>query len=446
MRAAAASPTTAPAELAHRLLHVDQPSAHGVDHGLRGAGDLVDRPGDELHRRRLAQRAPGVLRHVPRLRACIQDDLPDVDGGDPVDHRVVGLGEDGEPVVLEALDEVHLPQRAGPVQRPAHDPRDQVVELVVGTRARQRRAAHVVGHVEVLVVDPDRVGEVAGHPAHALAVARDEGDPVADQPDEALVVEPALGHLEDRHAAHVHRGGRLLHVQEGHVQRAQAVTHHVLLASQSLSRLHGRPNVAVGASFILPHGRSRRPPAPVHPGSVHRPRANWEIAGGSRMLIAVPDHPSGSVRQAVPAPSSSGPGPRPFTAVARVRIPLGIRPAIGWRSGRVAQGLATQGPVAQLVSAPPCHGGGRGFESRRGRSRRSVGSRFLGTDRPGSSVGTSVRLKIGRSAVRPRPWPLRSPSCLPRREGLRPVSGSGHQNPSALTSRVYAVVQGKWKG
>ena len=25
------------------------------------------------------------------------------------------------------------------------------------------------------------------------------------------------------------------------------------------------------------------------------------------------------------------------------------------------------GPVAQLVSAPPCHGGGRGFEPRRGR-------------------------------------------------------------------------------
>ena len=28
------------------------------------------------------------------------------------------------------------------------------------------------------------------------------------------------------------------------------------------------------------------------------------------------------------------------------------------------------GPVAQLVSAPPCHGGGRGFKSRRGRSGR----------------------------------------------------------------------------
>jgi hypothetical protein len=29
--------------------------------------------------------------------------------------------------------------------------------------------------------------------------------------------------------------------------------------------------------------------------------------------------------------------------------------------------LIYQGPVAQLVSAPPCHGGGRGFKSRPGR-------------------------------------------------------------------------------
>ncbi len=28
---------------------------------------------------------------------------------------------------------------------------------------------------------------------------------------------------------------------------------------------------------------------------------------------------------------------------------------------------ATIGPVAQLVRAPPCHGGGRGFEPRSGR-------------------------------------------------------------------------------
>jgi hypothetical protein len=46
-----------------------------------------------------------------------------------------------------------------------------------------------------------------------------------------------------------------------------------------------------------------------------------------------------------------------------------------------------------MECSPPCQGGGRGFKSRQDRTR------------PGSSVGTSVRLKIGRSAVRPRPWP-----------------------------------------
>jgi hypothetical protein len=55
------------------------------------------------------------------------------------------------------------------------------------------------------------------------------------------------------------------------------------------------------------------------------------------------------------SPSSSGLGLRPFKAAARVRIPLGAR-------------KQQQGPVAQLVSASPCHGEGRGFESRLGRS------------------------------------------------------------------------------
>lgn len=117
------------------------------------------------------------------------------------------------------------------------------------------------------------------------------------------------------------------------------------------------------------------------------------------------EHP-GEIR--IRPPSSSGLGRRPFTAVARVRIPLGVRD-----NGNVGTDVVTQekqGPVAQLVSAPPCHGGGRGFESRQGRHHgEAVRFARAGAFRPGSSVGTSVRLKSGRSPVRSRPWPLREP-------------------------------------
>ena len=47
----------------------------------------------------------------------------------------------------------------------------------------------MVADVEVLVVDPDRVGEMPGDGLHALAVARHERDPVEDQRHEPVVVE-----------------------------------------------------------------------------------------------------------------------------------------------------------------------------------------------------------------------------------------------------------------
>ena len=77
------------------------------------------------------------------------------------------------------------------------------------------------------------------------------------------------------------------------------------------------------------------------------------------------------------SPSSRGLGHRPFTAVTRVRIPLGARRTSSTSkesSNGIDSDIRTtyvtgfnQGPVAQLVSAPPCHGGGRGFKSRPGR-------------------------------------------------------------------------------
>ncbi len=92
-------------------------------------------------------------------------------------------------------------------------------------------------------------------------------------------------------------------------------------------------------------------------------------------------------------PSSSGLGRRPFTAVARVRIPLGVRDAVTRSSSKALwrSWLARRPVTAEVAGASPDRVAKRG--------------EAFAALRPGSSVGTSVRLKSGRSAVRSRPWP-----------------------------------------
>ena len=86
---------------------------------------------------------------------------------------------------------------------------------------------------------------------------------------------------------------------------------------------------------------------------------------------------TGRIAKPQTSPSSRGLGHRPFTAVTRVRIPLGARTTSS-TSSKVKKVLNLfQGPVAQLVSAPPCHGGGRGFKSRPGRKGFGVVCKFI---------------------------------------------------------------------
>src|SRR5690349_19185301 len=102
---------------------------------------------------------------------------------------MVGLRDDREPAVLEPLDEVDLPQRPTAVQLPGLHPPDELAELVKRAGPGQGAAPDVVADVEVLVVDPDRVRDVSGHPADLLPVPRDEADPPGDELAERLVVE-----------------------------------------------------------------------------------------------------------------------------------------------------------------------------------------------------------------------------------------------------------------
>jgi len=147
-----------------------------------------------------------------------------------VDERLVGLGQQRDPAALEALHEVDLPQRPAAVERARDDARHELEQLRRRTGARQRRAAHVEADVEVLVVDPHRVGEVAGHRLQPLAVARHERDPVTDQLDQPGVVERPLplARVEDLDRGVVERRLRRLLRQERQVARTHPI-HHVVL-------------------------------------------------------------------------------------------------------------------------------------------------------------------------------------------------------------------------
>ena len=107
-----------------------------------------------------------------------------------VDERVVHLRQHRVAPAREALDERDLPQRPRAVQPARHLGADELGELRVAAGRRQPRHAHVPADVEVVVVDPDRVGDPRRGVLQALAVARNEVQPRADALDQPLVADP----------------------------------------------------------------------------------------------------------------------------------------------------------------------------------------------------------------------------------------------------------------
>ena len=124
----------------------------------------------------------------------------------------MGLAQHRESAAVEPLDEPQLPQRAVAIKRLGEDAAGQALEVALGAGARQRRVAHVIGQVEVRVVDPDGTALVEGHERQPLPVARDQMQPQADLVDQ-LGVGGRLA-LEHHAAGHVHVRGIALEMQE----------------------------------------------------------------------------------------------------------------------------------------------------------------------------------------------------------------------------------------
>jgi len=161
----------------------------------------------------------------------VEQDGGDVDTGDAVDEGVMGLLDEGDVAALQAFDEPQLPQGPAPVEQLGLEPLEQGEELGPVAGAGERRQAHVVGDVEAIVVDPDRVPGVQRHvlqpltePWDAMQPRRDEIADRAD-PESSFGGEERLA-LEDGQRADVHRGLEALEVQEAGVERAQPVVSH----------------------------------------------------------------------------------------------------------------------------------------------------------------------------------------------------------------------------
>ena len=163
-----------------------QRAAQVLDRQRRVLSALPQRPDQQLHRRRLRQRMPAVGVAAARRRRAARSTAssstwPMSTVSMPSTRLRCDLADQREPVVRQPLDQVHLPQRPRAVQPPGQHPPDELPELFRRSRPRQRRAPHVEGEVEVLVVDPDRPGQPGRHAADPLPIARHEGDPFPDQ-------------------------------------------------------------------------------------------------------------------------------------------------------------------------------------------------------------------------------------------------------------------------
>ena len=140
------------------------------------------------------------------------------------------LREHREAVARQAIDHPYLPERLVAVELLREDAAGEVLELVLVAGGGEGRRAHVVAQVQMRVVDPLRPALAERHVGEALPVARHEGEPVLDRLEQVVVGRGRP--LEHHHGRHVHVRGAVLEVEEGRIERCQAVGRHASTVSR----------------------------------------------------------------------------------------------------------------------------------------------------------------------------------------------------------------------
>ena len=146
----------------------------------------------------------------------VEQHLGQAGAGHPVDERVVHLLEQGDPAVLQPLDDPRLPERLLAVELVAGQAADELAELAVVAGLGDADAADVVVDVELVVLGPARPVEAEGDVDELVAQLGHLGDAGDQQVDEA-VERPAVGMgggVDDDQPRHVHVPVGRLAVQE----------------------------------------------------------------------------------------------------------------------------------------------------------------------------------------------------------------------------------------
>ena len=137
-------------------------------------GSQRDGPRRQPRRSRRGRRLPRHRQLRNRVRLHVEQQLGDLHGRPPVHQRVVELGHDPAAAVREARRQPDLPQRPGAIERRGqHAVAEQLEALIVQLEPERPERQHVVGHVEVRVLHPERLPHPRRRPRQPAAEARD---------------------------------------------------------------------------------------------------------------------------------------------------------------------------------------------------------------------------------------------------------------------------------